>query len=448
MRLGGRAAAAAEVLREVLDRGRPASAALSDWGKAHRFAGSGDRAAIGNLVYDVLRRRTSLGLRAGTDDPAHLAVAALVDIWQIAPAALEDQFAGDTHAPNNLASDFFSQLTQAIDPGALEVSAARADLPDWLWDDFADTFGDDALAEAEGLRQRAPLDLRVNTLKSDRQAVLKALHRSGFTDAAAGALADTAIRIAPPAGPGRTPNVQADAAFQRGLFEVQDEGSQIVGQLVFAQPGEQVLDICAGAGGKTLSLAAQMANAGQVFAFDVDRTRLAPIFDRVTRAGAHNVQVRQPRVRGAGNDSRADDPFAALRDLEGRMHRVVIDAPCTGSGVWRRRPDAKWKLTPAALEKRLHEQRGLLASARDFVRPGGYLCYITCSILTAENEGQIVPFLADNPDFELVSCEEVWRDLFGMDAPQPWSSDAMSVTLTPTSTGTDGFYFAVMQRTS
>ena len=227
--------------------------------------------------------------------------------------------------------------------------------------------------------------------------------------------------------------MQADGAFQKGFFEVQDEGSQIVADLVLARPGEQVLDFCAGAGGKTLALAASMENKGQIHAYDADRQRLKPIHERLKRAGVRNVQVHAPD--------------ADLSALVGKMDRVVVDAPCTGTGTWRRRPDTKWKLTKENLETRLTEQEEVLSQAAPFVRPGGFLIYITCSILPEENENQIAAFLDENAGFELLSAGEVWQDLFGFDKAQPWSADMKSITLTPASTGTDGFYFAVLGET-
>jgi len=230
----------------------------------------------------------------------------------------------------------------------------------------------------------------------------------------------------------RQPNVQAEEAFQKGRFEIQDEGSQIVSDLIFARAGESVLDFCAGAGGKTLALSAMMENKGQVHAYDSDKNRLAPIYERLKRADTRNVQVHTP-----------DDDLSALA---GKMDKVVVDAPCTGTGTWRRRPDAKWRLDQKNLEERLLQQEEVLSEAAPFVRAGGHLIYITCSVLPEENENQVYAFVEDNPEFELVSAGEVWEDLFGYDKPSPWSSDMKTVTLTPASTNTDGFFFAVMER--
>lgn len=428
MRPPGRVQAAIEVLTDVMERHRPASLALADWGRAHRFAGAGDRAAIGNLVYDALRRKRSSAALIGAETPRAILLGALAQGGEDA-SGVAALFDGSQHGPAALTPE---EEKAIVDGLADDVpDHVRADVPEWLWPQFTDQFDDEALAEGVALADRAPVDLRVNTLKADRAKVTRALERFHVEEAP---LAPHGLRIAPPKAGGRTPNIQADGSFQRGHFEVQDEGSQMVAALVNAQPGEQVLDYCAGAGGKTLALAAVMANKGQIFAHDIDAKRLSPIYDRLKRAGVRNAQVRGP----------GDAP---LDDLIGKMHRVVIDAPCTGSGVWRRRPDAKWKLTPDALTKRCEEQAEILSKAREYVRPGGYLCYITCSVLAAENEAQVYTFLDDNPDFELISAEEVWREMVGMESTAtPWSTDTMTMTLTPASTGTDGFFFAIMER--
>ena len=428
MRPGGRVQAAIEVLDEVIERHRPANVVLADWGRNHRFAGSGDRAAIGNLVFDALRKRASSAARLNDDGGRALALGALVASWGLSGDDVAAICDGSQHAPAPLSDGERHCLASPLGDDA--PAHIRADVPEWLWPLFTEKFDEEAVGEGQAFAMRAPVDLRVNTLKADVDKVAKALARQGAKPCT---ISPVGLRIAPPKGPGRTPNVQVEAGFQRGWFEVQDEGSQVAAQLAFTQPGEQVLDFCAGAGGKTLALAASMQNKGQIFAYDEDKQRLAPIYERLKRAGVRNVQVRAP-----GED--------VLSDLVGRMHRVVVDAPCTGSGVWRRRPDAKWRLSPEAFEARIGEQRDILAQARDYVRPGGYLCYITCSVLRPENEGQVYGFLEDNPDFELVTAEEAWRELFGLDKPAPWSDDAMTLTMTPASTGTDGFFFAVMER--
>jgi 16S rRNA (cytosine967-C5)-methyltransferase len=320
MRLAGRLAAAIEVLADLETRHRPASEALKDWGLSHRFAGSGDRAAIGNLVYDALRKRSSIAWRMGGETPWHLALGAAIFEWGEKPESLNAAFAGDRYAPSPLPEPFVAaDLADASDH-------VRADIPAWLGPHFAAAFGAGWVAEGEALARRPPLDLRVNTLKAEREKVMRRLARF---DVSPTPYSPVGLRIPPVVGFHRHPNLQAEEAFQRGRFEVQDEGSQLLALLVGAKPGEQVLDLCAGAGGKTLAPAATMENRGQIYATDSDKNRIAPIFERLRRAGARNVQVR------AEPDS--------LGNLVGEMDRVLVDAPCTGTGVWRRRPDAKWR---------------------------------------------------------------------------------------------------------
>lgn len=429
MRDGGRLQAAIEVLADMEAHHRPAQDALRDWGKAHRFAGSGDRAMIGNLVFDALRHRPSLAYKMGEETPRALVLGVYGLLWGKTSDAIIALFAEDKHAPDPLTDDEIAALTADRDLAEADLHV-QADLPAWIMPYFDEAFGEDAIAEARALAARAPLDLRANTLKAGQAKVLKALSHYNAKPAN---LAHHGVRITMKPGASRLPNVQSDTGYQKGWFEVQDEGSQVVSVLINAQPGEKVLDLCAGGGGKTLALAAQMENKGQIFAYDVDKHRLAPIHERLKRAGTRNVQVREPKE-------------GALDDLIGRMDKVVLDAPCTGSGTWRRKPDAKWRLSEEQLHKRMEEQAEVLTVGRDFVKPGGYLIYITCSVFPQENEQRVYEFVENNPDFELVSAGEVWQDQFGYDKPQPWSSDMMTVTMTPASTGTDGFFFAVIER--
>ncbi|MCW4115928.1 RsmB/NOP family class I SAM-dependent RNA methyltransferase [Aurantimonas sp. MSK8Z-1] len=431
MRLGGRISAAIDVLTDIDTRHRPVADALKDWGLSHRFAGSGDRAAIGNLVYDVLRRKRSLGWRIGDDTPPALVYAALLDGYGQTGASLGAALAGDRFAPEPLAPDMAETFAARALAGA--PPAVQADIPDWLSRELEAQFGEAWIAEAQALAERPPLDLRANRLKADRDKVLKALDGEG---ALPSRLAPDGVRIAPIAGDGRHPNVQVEAAFQKGWFEIQDEGSQLAALLSGAASGEQVLDLCAGAGGKTLALAAQMDNHGQVHAYDSDKQRLAPIYERLNRAGARNVQVHPPR--------------ADLADLQGRMDLVLVDAPCTGTGTWRRRPDAKWRLSDAALSRRTDEQDRVLDQATSFVRPGGRLVYVTCSMLRSENAARVEALLARNPEISVLDAAAAWGERVGSDAGadalvQPIAGGSV-LTMTPRRTGTDGFFVAILQR--
>ncbi|MCJ9668918.1 MULTISPECIES: RsmB/NOP family class I SAM-dependent RNA methyltransferase [unclassified Neorhizobium] len=427
MRLGGRIAGAIEVLADIETRKRPVADALKDWGLAHRFAGSGDRAAIGNIVYDALRMRLSHAWLMDDESPAALAYAVLIRQWGLTPDALQAEFTDDRFAPPALTEANLSSLaSRNLDDAPLHV---QGDIPDWIQPSFEANFGENWLIEAKALAGRPTLDLRANTLKASREKVIKALERS---NAKTSRIARNGIRIAAGEGASRLPNVTAELSFQKGWFEVQDEGSQIVAELV--QPGEhhQVLDYCAGGGGKTLAMAAAMHNKGQIHAYDADRKRLAPIIERLRRAGTRNVQVH--------------DDARQLNGLKGKLDAVLVDAPCTGTGTWRRRPDTKWRLTPKNLDERIAQQQEALSEAAVFVKPGGALVYVTCSILPEENDAQVSRFCVENPEFSIVPAAEHWDSIFEKDGPQPRSKDALTVTLTPASTDTDGFFFCRMQR--
>ena len=426
-----RVSAAIEVLAEIEVRKRLAAEALKDWGTLHRFAGSGDRAAIGNLVFDALRTRASSACAMGEDSPRAVVLRTLVTSWQMTPdqvAALAD---ASRHAPEPLSEAELAGLRRELPPDA--PAHIRGDYPEWIAGEFERAFGARAAEEGAALAKRAPVDLRVNTLKTPRDKVLKALHRFGAKPTAHSPIG---VRIQQGPGPARSPHVEAEPGHGKGWYEVQDEGSQLATLLSGAKPKEQIIDLCAGAGGKTLGLSALMRNTGQLYAYDADRLRLRPIFERLKRAGVRNAQVVP-----AGDAE-------ALAKLQGKMDLVLIDAPCTGSGVWRRRPDAKWRLSPQMLEARLAEQQAVLEEGAALVKPGGRLAYITCSVLPSENRDQVAAFLTRHPEFKLVPWRQLWEQ--ALPTPSLASADGSEDTLlmTPLSDGTDGFFVAVVERSS
>jgi 16S rRNA (cytosine967-C5)-methyltransferase len=438
MRMGGRLSAAIEILSDIDERRRPVADALKDWGLSHRFAGAKDRAAIGNIVYDALRWRLSTAFAMGAETPRAAVLGTIGRRWGLGSAGLQPLLSGE-HAPEAL-SDAEAAAIDA--PMAADAPAhIRADVPDWLAGRFEAAFGPQWAQEGAALALRPPLDLRVNTLKADRDKVLGALQSIGARPAAH---APDGVRVGATEGEGRHPNVLVEPGYQKGWFEVQDEGSQLAAMMVGAKAGEQVLDLCAGAGGKTLALAAAMANKGQIHATDDDRGRLAPIYERLRRSGARNVQVRDPK-RPQG------DMAGPLDDLQNRMDRVLVDAPCTGTGTWRRRPDAKWRLTEKALEERIAEQAAVLETAADFVRPGGTLTYVTCTLLPDENEKQVAGFLSRNPGFEaLGGAGTLAAASLPAETREKLASSALlgenGLNLTPLRTGTDGFFVATLRR--
>lgn len=426
-----RLSAAIEVIGTILSDRRPAADVLKDWGRSHRFAGSGDRAALSSLVYDVLRRRASSAFIMGEETPRALALGTLrlgrgLEVEAI--AALCD---GSRFAPAPLSEQETARLTNAsLDDAPAHV---RGDYPEWLDASLAAVFGEERAAEGAALAERAPLDLRVNSLKG---AVDKAEQQLAHLDPVPGQWSPLALRITLEAD-GKAPPLTAEPAYLKGLVEIQDEGSQIAAILAAPPRGGQVLDLCAGGGGKTLELAALMDGAGQLYAYDDDLRRLAPIHERVQRAGAHNVQVRSPR-------GKAD----VLADLEGRMDLVLVDAPCTGTGTWRRNPDAKWRMRPGALAERIKEQAEILDNAARFVKPGGRLAYITCSLLDEENVAQVRAFTGRHPAFRALPPAETVLALGerGIALREAAIDRPEGLLLTPRRTRTDGFFVAVMVR--
>jgi len=259
--------------------------------------------------------------------------------------------------------------------------------------------------------------------------VLDALQRFG---AVAGPLLPTSVRLASPGPEQKHVNVEVEPAHGMGWFEVQDTASQIAAALSNVQPGEQVADMCAGAGGKTLALAALMKNQGRLVAHDVDRHRLRPIFERAMRAGATCIDVV------------AADQVSTL--VEKSFDCVVIDAPCSGTGAWRRKPETKWKLTRKTLDQRMRDQQSVLAGGAALVKSGGRLVYITCSILPCENTVQVKQFLDANKDFKIIPYAQQWARAIGGKAPISADGSTDTLLLTPKQHDVDGFFVAVMQR--
>jgi 16S rRNA (cytosine967-C5)-methyltransferase len=409
LRDGGRLAAAIGVLAEIEARHRTAKLALKSWGESARYAGAKDRAFVSGLVLDVLRRRRSLAWLMGDQSDRARVFAALRFAWDW-PADRIEAAAGEEHGPGALGEMEQARLAA---PARLQNApdGVRGDYPDWLEASMTRVFGEARGPEGAALARRAPVDVRVNTLKTDVAHVLKAL--APFHAEASSGGPSTALRIAAPDASERAAPVEAAPAFEKGWFEVQDLGSQIAAARAGDIAHRQVLDFCAGGGGKTLALAAMMANTGQLYAYDADARRLADTVRRARRAGVRNLQVRSPL-----------DPNA-LAGLEGRMDLVFIDSPCTGSGTWRRHPDAKWRLSPDQLQRRMAEQDAVLDDAAPFVKAGGRLIYVTCSLLAEENEDRIAAFLARTAGFVQVG-------------------DA--VRLTPLRDGTDGFFIAELAR--
>jgi 16S rRNA (cytosine967-C5)-methyltransferase len=423
LRDAGRLAAAIDVLTEIEIRHRPVRLALKSWGDSARYAGAKDRAFVSGLVLDALRRRRSLAWRMGEESPraAVLGVAGLEWGWpaeRVAEAAAEAP-----HGPGALNGAEQAALASPRDL-AEAPAPVRGDYPDWLDASLTRAFGDLRVEQAQALAERAPVDLRANRLKTGPGKTMKAL--APLPVHAAGILPE-ALRIDAPRADERAAAVEAMPAFVKGWVEVQDLGSQIAAACAGEVKGRQVLDLCAGGGGKTLALAGAMENSGQIYAYDSDARRLTDTIRRAERAGVRNLQVRTPAK---------PDP---LKGLDERMDVVFVDAPCSGTGSWRRHPDTKWRLTPQALERRMADQDLVLDQAIGFAKPGGRIVYVTCSVLPEEDEDRIGAFLARHPEFAVRPAT---------DDPMltRWLTADGFLRLSPRSSGTDGFFVAVLEK--
>ncbi len=432
MKLPGRISAAIEILEDFESRRVPLKTAIADWGRNNRYAGSKDRAWISGLCLDVLRRRQSLAHLMGSDTGRSLVLGALRFLWNIefnelSTAAVEE------HGPGALTDTEKQTLQSATAPLSEPISG---DYPEWLSPNIERVFGNRAKLIMTSFAERADIDLRLNTLKADTEKSLKALKS---VHANAVAPLKTAARVAAPDPSEKAPGVTVIPAFNKGWVEVQDLGSQIAAAAAGDIKGAQVLDFCAGGGGKTLALAAMMENTGQLYAYDRDPRRLKPLFHRAKRAGVRNLQIRSP----AGDEG--------LDDLKGKMDVVFLDAPCTGAGTWRRHPDTKWRLTPQQLERRQKEQDLVLRHAAPFVKPGGRMVWVTCSFLMEENEDRLAAFKNDadeflqQPSLELIKQSGLMSS-DGAEQLSPCVTADGALRLTPDALRADGFFIATLIR--
>ena len=301
----------------------------------------------------------------------------------------------------------------------------RLETPDWLAEKLHATWGENTAAEMAALNQPASVDLRVNTLKGKRDDAIKRLAEDEIV-AEPTPLSPLGLRIEARA------NVIASRAYKEGLVEIQDEASQIAALLTATKADRLTVDLCAGAGGKTLALAAMMKDGGPLIACDTESRRFSRMEPRLKRAGVSNVTRKLIKS--------LDDPF--IGTLEARCERVLVDAPCSGAGAWRRNPNARWKLTPERLDQLIVEQRRILATAASLVKPGGRLIYVTCSVLNEENKAQADLFLDGQPQFRALPIADVWKTAIGGTAPETGTY----LSLTPHRNGTDGFFDAVFEK--
>ena len=426
---------------ELLDRleepdNIPADKMLADWGRQNRFAGSKDRSAIATRVYGVLRRRGQLDWwlqRCGGDiDNRGRLIVWYMMRRDFGMEQLEEHFDGSNHAPEPLSEKekrvIIELKGQKLSHGCQPI-AAQGNIQPWLESRLTTLYGNDVVDHLTAFNQEAPVDLRVNSLKASRSQAIKALAEEGI-EATPSRFSPLGLRLEK-----RMP-LSGTKVFRDGLVEVQDEGSQLAALLADAKPGHKVVDFCCGAGGKSLAMAAEMENKGRIIACDVSEARLKRASQRFKRAGVFTVECRTL--------SSERDKWIKRRagKLDGGFDRVLVDAPCSGSGTWRRNPDQKWRTTEQDVAELAKLQSSILDSSARLVAKGGRLIYVTCSILEEENEARIEEFLKDNSSFFLHPIGKIWGEKFPSSCP----TEEDVLRLNPLDHGTDGFFVAVLER--
>jgi 16S rRNA (cytosine967-C5)-methyltransferase len=420
VRVAARLKTLSELLVDTLSSRQAADFIVKQWGRENRYAGSKDRRFLSDGLFAILRHYGSLHDRLGTDDPLLITMLAFVDVFEgDAKMTLEEVLAmadGQAHNPEALSDAQIKQLQDAA-AKAPQSRAGKLNVAEWMLEELDAGLGEPVDAVLQAMGHRAPLDVRVNTLKADAEQAMAALQEQGFEVQAHGQIAN-ALRVSLPA------TVTQSKAFEDGLIEVQDAGAQAVSQFAAAKPHETVLDYCAGAGGKSLAMAALMGNSGRLIVNDTDSRRMRPIEARAARAGVKMLETATPDL---------------LDKLVGRCDLVMADVPCSGSGRWRRSPETKWRLTPDSMLALRSAQLNILKKAATYVAPGGRLVYVTCSVFAAENSKLINSFLAANPAFE--------RHLQATDGDDIYSrfKSQGEVQLDPVRSDTDGLFCAVLR---
>ncbi len=425
-----RIAATIEILAGFLEAPAPLEGELRKWFRRHRFAGSTDRREIREQVYRVVRRLAELRFLVGSDDSRMLMAVYLERFERVCPLEVLETFAAKPYGPGHLSDDELKRLQCIRENEPALPLAARAGFPSWLEPHLRDTFGDETEEEMAEFLYRAPVGIRVNTMKANRREAIEQL-RSQQIDVTGSEISPVGLRAR------HSASLETTELFHNGKIEIQDEGSQIAALLVAAKPGHICVDYCAGAGGKALALAASMKDQGQLFCFDVSRERIQPLEERKKRAEIESVQYF---TLGTASAERA------LARLDGAADRVLVDTPCSGTGTWRRSPDAMWLLTESKLKRYTELQGEVLRKAAPLTRVGGRLIYVTCSILSEENDEQVMRFLKSDQGFQVMDWRQIWRDELPAFSAEKVRALRFGALMTPRRTDTDGFYVSILER--
>lgn len=432
---GARLSAVIELYDSILSTAKPSDQVMQFYFRQRKFVGSKDRRFIADMIYTLLRhyaRLTWWAEKTGTrKDGRNFLLLWLTLGEQRQINDLFDLFDGAGYGPDSL-TRFEKNVIEDLHDQDLEHSDMpeniRFECPEWAYKGLKKRFGDEFETEMQAVMEEAPLDLRVNTLKADRATILKKLRRDDFRVVET-PYSPFGLRVE-----GRPP-FSAHPLYMDGQFEVQDEGSQLLSLLCGAKPGEWITDFCAGAGGKTLALAAQIQNKGRIWACDIEQNRLENSRKRLRRAGVHCVELKLL-------DDEQDD---WVKKHKGKADCVLIDAPCSGVGTWRRNPFSRWQDLGPNVKQLTDLQTRILQSASRLTKSGGRLIYATCSLLPEENQEQVDRFLKENPMFQPVSLADLWS-VSGLPLPENLDLSGSSLQLTPAANQTDGFFVSAMKR--
>lgn len=439
---GARIQAAIELMDEISAAWespirRALDAIIAYYFKSRRFIGSKDRGAIAEMVYFIARNKETLAWwvdYAQADfTPRSFVLVMLAKHRHMSAGDISLLFNGEKFCPFPISEKERQWLNAWSAPGLLHPQmsqAAKLNFPSWMQPLLEETFGDALEAEMLAMSEEAPVDIRTNSLKTTREALQESLAAQGF------ALTPTPLSPLGLRMQKRAPIFTAEA-FRAGWFEMQDAASQLVALMADAKPGMKVIDFCAGAGGKTLALAASMQNKGQLLAWDTSDKRLSQMPERLRRAGVDNVRTHAIE----------HEQDAFIKRHKATADRVLVDAPCSGSGTWRRNPDLKWRFTSNDLEEMTQLQARILESASRLVKPGGRMIYATCSLFQSENERQVAAFLGKKSNFRVVNLAEIWDKDSPVRASCHTILDKAYLRVTPHQDGVDGFFAAVLEHT-
>ena len=425
---GARISAVIELLDKIDRSYSQAEEVVASYMRGRRYIGSKDRRFVSETVYSMLRHTAHLNWWTRAGSSRDKMIAYLARIESMTPHDLRQIFDGRNYSPPPLnPTEMGTILTKSREPTTDSdlPTWVRAEFPEWLYAGMASYWGEDFITEAQALNMRAPVDLRVNTLKASVNRALEILKNDGLV-AEPTPLSPIGLRLTD------RRNIQMTTAVKGGFVEIQDEGSQLISLIADSKAGQKTIDFCAGGGGKTLALAAAMRDGGPLLACDTDKSRLEKLAPRLKRAGVSNI--RRHHLTGPGD--------SWLQEHRASAERVLVDVPCSGSGAWRRAPASKWRLTADALQRYTTMQAVILDQASLLVKPGGRLIYATCSVLPQENEDQIHAFLSRAEMFHRLPIGTLWEKIIGGTCP----SQGDHLSLTPARTQTDGFFCAVLEK--